>query len=439
MLPKDSPNLNLPIYDSDSISQQIQTPLHSHSTATMFSKSIVLALAAASMVSAQTHTDCNPLEKTCPANPALGNEKVFCDLTKGECGAFKELDGTDLTYNERGAVFSIEKDTNAPTIHSDKFIFFGRLDVEVQAAAGAGIVTSLVLQSQDLDEIDWEWVGGDDEQVQTNYFYKGDTTTYDRGAFHPVHQSLTTYHKYSIEYTKKAVTWFVDDAVVRTLTYEEANGGKHFPQTPMQIRLGTWVAGRKGAPQGTVEWAGGLADFSKAPFNAYYKSIAITDYAGGDAPTTESIKEYLYGDHSGTWESIKIIKGDGSSEDNKDDEEKTSSAKPSAKPTTSAEEKESKTSKAAESTKTSSAEEEKETTSAEEKTTSKAAPSTTLATISSTPAGTPGASTTAAPTSSGTAPPANEATEAPPSAANSLSLGSALLVGAGLFAAQLLL
>ena len=89
----------------------------------------------------------------CPADPAIGKDSVNCDLTKGACSVFKEFDGTKLEYNENGAVFSIKEKTNAPTMGTKKFMFFGRLDVVVQPAAGAGIVTSLVLQSDDLDEV----------------------------------------------------------------------------------------------------------------------------------------------------------------------------------------------------------------------------------------------------------------------------------------------
>lgn len=274
----------------------------------MFSKTFtaaVIAAAAPALVAGQTWTACSPLVNTCPPNPAFGNEVVHCDFTAGACGAFSSLGG-GLTYGGNGAVFSISGLGQAPTIATGKYIFFGRVDVEVQAAPGVGIVTSAVLQSDDLDEIDWEWLGGDNAQVQTNYFSKGDTSTYDRGAFHPVVNPTGQFHVYSIEWTSKAVVWSIDGTAVRTLTYEAAKGGSGFPQTPMQIKLGTWVAGRPDAAPGTVTWAGGMADFSQAPFNGYYKSIAITDYAGADAPCTKSVTQYVYGDRSGSWQSIQV-------------------------------------------------------------------------------------------------------------------------------------
>jgi beta-glucanase (GH16 family) len=277
----------------------------------MFSKILptaALALAASTLVSAQTFTLCDPTKKDCPPDPAFASS-VTVDLTKGEPkGIFKNLDGTKVTYDgSNGAVFAINADTDAPTMASYKFIFFGRVDVTLQAAPGAGVVTSFVLQSDDLDEIDLEWVGGDNAQVQTNYFSKGDTSTYDRGAYHPVGNPTGQFHTYSIDWTKDRVQWLIDGAVIRTLTYADAKGGATFPQTPMQVKFGTWVAGKKDAPKGTVDWSGGYTNFADAPFIGLYKSITVTDYAGGSAPASNSaVKQYVYGDKTGTWQSIKL-------------------------------------------------------------------------------------------------------------------------------------
>ncbi|KAI6760977.1 hypothetical protein HG530_009837 [Fusarium avenaceum] len=277
----------------------------------MFTKAFsaaAMALACAGMVSAQTFTDCNPLKKTCPPNPAFGDKKVECDFAKGECDAFHSMIGTNLKYSEQGALFTINKETDAPTIRSNNYLFFGRVDIVMEAAKGQGIVTSVVLQSDDLDEIDFEMVGGDDAQVQTNYFSKGDTTTYDRAIYHPVSAPLSTTHKYSVEWTSTKVDWLIDDVVVRTLNAADATRpGYEMPQTPMQLKIGTWVAGGKNSNEGTREWAGGYTNFKEAPFNAYYRSITIIDYAGKDAPgLAKGAKEYVWSDKSGSYTSIKV-------------------------------------------------------------------------------------------------------------------------------------
>jgi len=289
----------------------------------MFSKILsvaTVALATTSLVSAQTFTTCDPTKKDCPADPALG-KSVDIDFTKGnDDSVFRQLDGTDVKFEDGGALFSISKESEAPTMASKKYIFFGKIDVVLKAAPGQGVVTSIVLQSDDLDEIDWEWVGGDNTQVQTNYFGKGDTSTYDRGAFHTVSNPLSDYHTYTIDWTQDSVKWIIDGALVRELKYADAKGGAMFPQTPMEVKIGTWVAGRKDAPKGTVDWAGGYADFSKGPSNAYYKSISITDYQGNKG--AKGAKQYVYGDRTGSWESI-VIKTDGGDDDTSSSASKT--------------------------------------------------------------------------------------------------------------------
>lgn len=241
------------------------------------------------------------------------------DFTKGENDFFTAAEGTTVSYDPSlGAVFAINKETEAPTFTSTGYIFFGRVDVVVRASVGTGVVTSFVLQSDDLDEIDWEWLGGDDTQVQTNYFSKGDTTTYDRGGFSGVGNPQSEFHTYTIDWTAEKLDWIIDGTVVRTLKYSDAKGGASYPQTPMQVKLGTWVAGRKDAPEGTVQWAGGYTDFTQAPFNGYYKSVTVQDYMNG----AKSAGQYVYGDQTGTYQSIKIEQGDG----------KTDGAQSSSKP-----------------------------------------------------------------------------------------------------------
>lgn len=271
------------------------------------------------------------VQDDCPNPKAVGSKPVDIDFRKGANSFFKLADGTSLKYdNELGAVFSISKETEAPTISSNKYIFFGQVDVTVRAARGVGVVTSFVLQSDDLDEIDWEWLGGDATQVQTNYFSKGCTETYDRGGFSPVADPINQFHTYTIKWTPEQLDWIIDGTVVRTLKNTGVEGCSGYPQSPMQIKLGTWVAGRSNAPQGTIDWAGGLTDFKDAPFEGYYQSLHIEDYMGGRG--AKEATEYHYTDLSGKWQSIKVVNN---GEEVGGDDETTTSKKTSstAKPT----------------------------------------------------------------------------------------------------------
>lgn len=185
-------------------------------------------------------------------------------------------------------------------------MFFGRVDVVMKASTGTGIVSSVVLESDDLDEIDWEWLGGDTTQAQTNFFGKGNTTSYDRGTYETVSTPQSTSHTYSIDWTSERIEWIIDGTTVRTLTYDDplTLGGTNYPQTPMRVKLGSWCGGCSSSA-GTVEWAGGKTSFDDAPYVMYIESIDITNNNPAEA--------YKYSDKTGSYKSIKLVNGGSSS------------------------------------------------------------------------------------------------------------------------------
>ena len=128
---------------------------------------------------------------------------------------------------------------------------FGHVEYVIQTAPGVGIVSSAVLQSDDLDEIDWEWLGADNTQAQTNYFGKGQTTTYNRGAFSPNPNNQDGFHTYTIDWTADQIVWSIDGTAVRTLTQADAEANQ-YPQTPMQIKVGAWSGGDPSNAPGTI-------------------------------------------------------------------------------------------------------------------------------------------------------------------------------------------
>lgn len=180
----------------------------------------------------------------------------------------------------------------------------------VRTAKGNGIVTTIVLESDVLDEIDWEWLGGVDGVVQSNFFSKGDTSSYGKLESElavPSGDDKGTFHTYSLNWTPEKLEWSIDGTVLRTLPY--AGNENTYPQTPMMVKFGTWCAGCSDAP-GTVEWAGGAPDWSQAPFTAYYQDIKITDHSNGVA----NAETYQYTDQTGSMASIKINTGSGSTQ-----------------------------------------------------------------------------------------------------------------------------
>ena len=224
-------------------------------------------------------------------------------------------------------MYSIKTKDDAPTTESDLSIFFGQLDVTMKVAPGKGIVTSIVLESKDLDEIDWEWLGADNTMVQTNYFSKGCNATYDRGGLHKISNPQGEFHTYTLKWTREKLDWIINGEVIRTLNAAGLQGCAGYPQSPMRVKLGSWVAGKEGMPPGTIEWAGGLANFADGPFNAYYKQVRVQDFMGGGG--AKEATEYVWTDRSGTWQSIKVV-NDG----NTVDDTTSSSSKSSTKSAT---------------------------------------------------------------------------------------------------------
>jgi beta-glucanase (GH16 family) len=210
-----------------------------------------------------------------------------------------------MSYDGTNGAEFIITTSQAPTISSEKYIMFGKVTVTTRASAGTGIVSSFILESDDLDEIDWEWLGSTDSSVESNFFGKGNTTTYDRAIYHPVTDPIGTFNTYVIDWTADSIKWYIGSDLVRTLNYGDplALGGKNYPQTPMRVKMGSWVgcadaaAASNPATAGTCSWAGGPADFSQAPFTMYVQNVIVEDYGcGGD---------YTYTDLTGSYQSIK--------------------------------------------------------------------------------------------------------------------------------------
>ncbi|GJN68714.1 extracellular cell wall glucanase Crf1 [Purpureocillium lilacinum] len=258
----------------------------------------VAALLLFDTAAAQTWSQCNPLNTQCPPNTALGMT-VNVDFRKGGVNSFAASGSPK--YDSDGVAFTVARGGDAPQLNSLFYIMFGRVDVVMKAAPGAGIVSSLVLESDDLDEIDIEWLGSNPDEMQSNYFGKGKTTSDNRGRFHAVQGTQTRWVKYSVVWTKDSIVWLVDDKALRELKQSDAEPGQ-YPQTPMRIKFGAWAGGDPAfnAP-GTVKWARGPTDYSKGPFSMRVQTIKIADYSTG--------KQYRYKDQTGSWESIEAIGG----------------------------------------------------------------------------------------------------------------------------------
>jgi beta-glucanase (GH16 family) len=144
-----------------------------------------------------------------------------------------------------------------------------------------------------------QFLGGNRTVVESNYFGKGNTTAYDRAIYHPLaFAPQDDFHNYTIDWNKDRLNWIIDGKIVRTLNYGDAVGGQNYPQTPMQVHLGSWAAGDPSEPKGIIEWAQGTTTYDNGPYNMYIKQVYVQDASSGS--------QYTYGDRTGSYQSIKV-------------------------------------------------------------------------------------------------------------------------------------
>lgn len=262
--------------------------------------SILLAACLLSPVAANSLTGCQPLNRTdCPSDPPLsGTTTAYLNNTLD--GGLWKTDGGMPAYGDQGAKLSITHGRQSPTIVSRFYIFFGRVEVVMKAAKGKGIVSSMALISDDLDEIDLQIAGNETGYAHTNYFGKGNSTLDPvREKRLDVNGTTGLFHNYTVDWTKDRIQWWVDDELARELQFADAMGGDAYPQTPCALRIGVWTGGASdNNVQGVARWKKEKANYQSAPFEMTVKSIYAKDYSHGG--------KYYYTDKSGSFKSVAI-------------------------------------------------------------------------------------------------------------------------------------
>lgn len=223
---------------------------------------------------------CDPLNTRCPPNVGLANSTYTIDFTQQTTipPDWTLSNYANLSFSSNGAEFTVAKRLDSPQLWTNFYIHYGSISVMAKVAPGTGIVSSAVLLSDDLDEIDLEFSGNNFNDTvskgQNNYYgkvryqkdkgvvfltngcRKGITGDYDRASFFSVASPQTQFHTYTVDWTSTALTWSVDGTVVRTLYAANADNGSHqYPQTPAKFQLGIWAAGDYGNAWGKLDLA----------------------------------------------------------------------------------------------------------------------------------------------------------------------------------------
>ncbi|RDW57562.1 putative cell wall glucanase (Utr2) [Aspergillus mulundensis] len=214
-------------------------------------------------------------------------------------------------------VLTMPKESTGSLFANNHYIWYGKIGAKIKSSRGAGVVTAFILLSDTKDEIDYEWVGSDLAEVQTNYYFQG-ILDYDNGGKSKVDGDNTyaDWHTYEIDWTPEKIDWLVDGDVVRTLTKEstfnESADRYEYPQTPSRMQLSLWPAGQASNAQGTIEWAGGEIDWdsedikNQGYYAAYYQDVTVECYDPPSGAKIDGDVSYDFKDDKGLESSVEI-------------------------------------------------------------------------------------------------------------------------------------
>ncbi|BFZ54956.1 transglycosylase [Savitreella phatthalungensis] len=242
----------------------------------MFVRSLTATLAAAISMAAA----CDPRKGSCSPVPGLTGKKSYNLTPSNTTGDYyyQFPDRVSAASDGSGVVFSLAQQGDAPTLLTTAYVLYGNIQASIKTAPGVGMVSAFITMSDVQDEIDWEWLGAYDTQVQTNYFWRGETANYDRGGISPVSDPQGGYHTYELDWTPTTLRWIIDGTTVRTLNKADVASNYGYPSTPSQIRIGVWASGDPTNPAGTIQWGGGPIDYSKGPYSMTLRSLTVNPY-----------------------------------------------------------------------------------------------------------------------------------------------------------------
>ncbi|RAL00610.1 putative cell wall glucanase (Utr2) [Aspergillus ibericus CBS 121593] len=240
----------------------------------------------------------------------LGNASEYDWVYSG----YPELDDGNL-------LLTMPKNTVGSLFANNHYIWYGKISGRVKSSRGAGVVTAFILLSDVKDEIDFEFIGSDLANVQTNYYWQG-VLNYNNGEKNAVNGSDTfdEWHDYEIDWTQDAITWSVDGQVKRTLTREstwnETAKRYQFPQSPSRMQMSLWPAGQASNAPGTIEWAGGEIDWDsqdiqeKGYYYATFGEITVECYDPPNGTVSTGNKSYIFTNSDGLEQSVQITNND---------------------------------------------------------------------------------------------------------------------------------
>uniref|UniRef100_A0A060T7L3 Crh-like protein n=1 Tax=Blastobotrys adeninivorans TaxID=409370 RepID=A0A060T7L3_BLAAD len=221
----------------------------------------------------------------------------------------------EVDDDEGGVRLTMKKDTTGTVLTSTHFLWYGNMKATLKTSHLQGVVTDFILMSDVKDEIDYEFVGNNLNNAQTNYYFQG-WLDYQKEVDASVDDTYDNFHTYEVDWTEDRIEWRIDGETKRTLkkedTKNQTTGEYNYPQTPARLQLGIWPGGGDGQGQGTVEWAGGKIDWDSDQIggDGYYyalvKSVEMTCYDAPSGTSGSGSKSYVYTDSDGMGKNVAL-------------------------------------------------------------------------------------------------------------------------------------
>jgi len=97
--------------------------------------------------------------------------------------------GNPVKYGTGGVALTMAEGTVGTLLASTFYVWYGKICATLSTSQGQGVVTAFIMMSDVKDEIDFEFIGTDINNAQSNWYSQG-VTNCESATF----QCITTYH-----------------------------------------------------------------------------------------------------------------------------------------------------------------------------------------------------------------------------------------------------
>ena len=83
--------------------------------------------------------------------------------------------GLPKVYNDDSMLLTMSEDSSGTLLASTFYVWYGKICAKMTTSQGRGVVTAFIMMSDVKDEIDFEFIGSDINNAQSNYYSQGVT------------------------------------------------------------------------------------------------------------------------------------------------------------------------------------------------------------------------------------------------------------------------